>query len=300
MREPDAPLPTMYAWLALLLLLWSANFVFVKFALRELPVPLVLGFRYVFSAACMLPVVLLGPRDSIWRSYRWQWREAPALLGVGLFGLVGNQVLFVIGISRTSVAHAGIITALSPVLVLLGSAAMGHERITRIRLTGLLTAACGVIVLQFSRGAGPGSSQATRTGDAIMLLSVLLFAGFNLLGKPIAERVGSMRMNAITYAAAGLLALPVALSTMHRGEHASLLAWLGVVYMAAGSSVSGYLIYAYALRHLPASRVSVVLYLQPLLASLLAILMLGERPGIGFLPAAALVLVGVYVVERLS
>ena len=297
MRNPDAPQPTIYAWLALLLLLWSANFIFAKFALRELPLPLVLGLRYVFFAACMLPVVALGRRGSTWQGHPWKWSDAPAVLGVGLLGLVGNQVLFLIGLSMTSIAHAGVISALSPVLVLLGSAALGHERITRLRIAGLLIAACGVVVLQFSRGS---TGEATRAGDGVMLLSVLVFAAFNLLGKPIAERVGSLRMNATAYAAAGLLALPVTWWNLGRGAHASLLAWTGVVYMAVCSSVIGYLIYAHALRHLPASRVSVVVYLQPLLASLLAVLMLGERPGAGFLPAAALVLAGVYVVERLG
>lgn len=286
-----------YGWLAVLLLLWSANFTFTKYALRELPVSLILGFRYVFSAACMLPVVLVGRRSPMGQGYRWKWSELASVLRVGLFGLVGNQVMFLLGISRTSVAHAGIITALSPVLVLLGSAAMGQERITRLRITGMLIAASGVVVLQFSRGS---SGEATHTGDAIMLLSVVFFAGFNLFGKPVAERVGSLRFNAITYAATGLVAIPVAVWTYPLGVHASWLAWSGVVYMAVASSVAGYLIYAYALRHLPASRVSVVLYLQPLMASLIAVLMLGERPGIGFLPAAALVLTGVYVVERLS
>jgi len=297
MRNPHAPPPAVYAWLALLLLLWSANFIFAKFALRELPLSLVLSLRYVFSALCMLPVVALGRRGAAWPGQASKWSDAPALLGVGLLGLVGNQVLFLVGLSMTSVAHAGVITALSPVLVLLGSAAFGNERITRLRIAGLLTAGCGVAVLQFSRGA---AGEATRTGDAVMLLSVVFFAGFNLLGKPLAERVGSLRMNAMAYAAAGLLALPFALWNLSRGAHASLLAWTGVAYMAVCSSVIGYLIYAHALRHLPASRVSVVIYLQPLLASLLAVLMLGERPGAGFLPAAALVLTGVYVTERLG
>jgi drug/metabolite transporter (DMT)-like permease len=289
--------PGIYAWLGLLLLLWSTNFIFAKLALRELPLALVVGFRFVFSAVGMLPVVLLGRRTPAWQGYEWRWREVPALLSVGLLGLAGNQVLFVIGISMTSVAHAGVITALSPVLVLVGSAALGLERITRLRIAGLLTAAGGVVLLQFSRGAG---GEATRKGDAIILLSVFVFAGFNLLGKPIAERVGSLRMNAATYSAAGLLALPVALWNMNGGAHASLLAWSGVVYMAIGSSVVGYLIYGHALRLLPASRVSVVVYLQPLLVSLLAIVLLGERPGAGFLPAVALVLIGVFVVERLG
>jgi drug/metabolite transporter (DMT)-like permease len=131
-----------------------------------------------------------------------------------------------------------------------------------------------------------------------MLASVLVFAAFNLAGKPYAERAGSVRMNAVAYFAAGLLALPVALWSLSRGAHGSVLAWSGIAYMAAGSSVAGYLIYAYALRHLPAARVSVVAYLQPVVVSLLAIVMLGERPGAGFVPAVALVLTGVYIVER--
>ena len=133
-----------------------------------------------------------------------------------------------------------------------------------------------------------------------MVVSVVFFAAFNLLGKPFAERFGSLTMNAVAYGGAGLLSLPVVVWTWSQGTHASTLAWIGVFYMAAGSSVGGYLIYAHALRHLPASRVAVVVYLQPLLASLLAVAMLGERPGAAFVPAAALVLSGVYAVERFA
>ncbi len=288
---------SLYAWLGILLVLWSSNFIFVKFALREIPPTMVIAMRYVVAGACMLPVILLGRRDPKWHEAVATWKDAPGLLGVGLLGLVGNQVLFVIGISRTSVAHAAMITALTPVLVLSWSTARGIERVTWVRVAGLLTAASGVILLQFSRG---GTGGATTAGDAVMLISVLVFASFNVLGKPVAERFGSMKMNAFAYCAAGVLAIPVVAVEWNQSGSAGALAWIGVVYMGVCSSVLGYLIYAYALRHLPASRVSVVVYLQPLLASLLAVVLLGERPGSAFLPAAVLVLGGVYTVERLA
>src|SRR5260370_42290175 len=101
-------------------MIWSANFIFARFALRELPLARVVGFRYVFSATLRLPVVALGDRGAVRREHPWVWQDLPGLLTIGLLGLVGNQALFVIGISMTSVAHAGVITALSPVLVLLG------------------------------------------------------------------------------------------------------------------------------------------------------------------------------------
>jgi drug/metabolite transporter (DMT)-like permease len=292
---PKARRGVVYCWLGLLLVLWSANFIFARYALRELPLGLVLAWRYVFCALFMAPAVLFGRRSQSWREHAVRRRDLPALIAVGLLGLVGNQVLFVAGISMTSVAHAGVITTLSPVLVLIGSAARGHERISRIRIAGLVTAASGVVALQFSRGSAGG---ATLHGDAVMLASVLLFAGFNLVAKPLAERAGTVRMNAIAYGAAGLLAIPGAIWSLGSGAHGSALAWTGIAYMAGGSSVAGYLIYAYALRHLPPSRVSVVVYLQPVLVSLLAIVMLGERPGAAFLPAIVLVLAGVWAVER--
>jgi drug/metabolite transporter (DMT)-like permease len=107
-------------------------------------------------------------------------------------------------------------------------------------------------------------------------------------------------MNIVAYSAAGVLSLPFALWHLSRNSDASLLAWIGVVYMAVASSVVGYLIYAHALKHLPASRVSVVIYLQPVVVSILAMATLGERPGVAFVPAIVLVLAGVYVVERLG
>jgi len=283
--------------LGLLLLLWSSNFIFAKFALRELPLAMVVGLRYVLSGICMMPVMAVVRRRSPAPAQNWRLQEIPWLLAVGLLGLVGNQVLFVIGISMTSVAHAAMITALSPVLVMVGAGVTGVERITPIRVLGIVIAACGVVVLQFSRGATGGAS---GKGDAVMLVSVVVFAGFNLLGKPLAERFGSLQMNAVAYGGAGVLALPLVIGNWTRSAQASLLAWVGVAYMAVCSSVIGYLIYAHALRHLPASRVAVVLYLQPLLASLLAVSILGELPGTAFLPAAALVLGGVYTVERFS
>jgi drug/metabolite transporter (DMT)-like permease len=286
---------SLYGLLAVLLLLWSSNFIFAKYALRELPVPMVIGLRYLLCGICMLPVVAIGRREPKWHEHRVTWRAAGAMVAVGVLGLVGNQVLFVIGISMTSVAHAAMITALSPVLVMVGSAIWGMERITPVRMVGVVIAASGVVVLQFSRG---GTGGAHWSGDLVMLVSVVVFAAFNLLGKPLAERFGTMRMNAISYASAAVGAVPLVAWEWGRSAGASSLAWIGVTYMAVGSSVLGYLIYAHALRHLPASRVAVVLYLQPLLASLMAAVVLGERPGAGFVPAAALVLGGVWTVER--
>ena len=68
--------------------------------------------------------------------------------------------------------------------------------------------------------------------------------------------------------------------------------------MAVFPSVVCYSIYYYALTHVPASRVAAFSYLQPLLATIMAILLLGENTTAGLMSGGALVLLGVFIAEK--
>jgi drug/metabolite transporter (DMT)-like permease len=282
-------------WLALLLLVWSANFIFVKLAVRELPLSVVVAWRYLLAGVVMAPTYARMRRRE---AKPLAWTSASVLLAVGLLGLVGNQVLFVAALSMTSIAHGAVICAASPILVLLGAAALGQERITPRRAAGMLAAAAGIVLLQAGRAPG---GDVTLAGDLLMLASAVVFAAFNIAAKPLAARFGSLTVNAFGFIAAGVLAAGFILGVMPPPlvPRAGILTWVSLIYMAAGTSVAGYLIYTHALRHMPASRVAVLVYLQPVLAILLGLVLLGERPGVAFLPAAAMVLGGVYIVERM-
>ncbi len=177
---------------------------------------------------------------------------------------------------------------------MLGAGLLGQERLTRRRLLGTALAAAGIAVLQLGRAPG---GHASLHGDAVILGSSLLFACFSLFGKQAAAEVGSTALNLFGYVGGALLLLPFTVwqVTVHPLSQLSPAAWTGVLYMSIFPSVVGYMIYAYALRWLPASRVATVNYLQPLGATLLAMVFLAERPGAAFAVSAALVLGGVFV-----
>ncbi len=287
----------LYSLLGVMLLFWSANFIFAKLAVRELPAVLVVCFRTVLSGVFMWPVYAVA-QDRVEHGVRkWTRRDIPKLAALGVLGVVGNQLLFVVGLSRTSVAHGSVITAMGPMFVLLGASYIGHERLTGRKLTGMLIAFAGVAVLQVGRSATGGASLA---GDLIMICSTMVFAVFSVFGKRIAAEFGSLTVNMFAFVAGGLLLLPFTVWDALRYDLArvSISAWTGVFYMALFPSIAGYLIYSYALRYLPASRVSSVSYLQPVLATLFAIVFLGELPAPSFATGAALVLGGVYFTER--
>jgi O-acetylserine/cysteine efflux transporter len=74
--------------------------------------------------------------------------------------------------------------------------------------------------------------------------------------------------------------------------------WLGMIYMAAASSVAAYTLFYWVLRYMTASRVAVVSYFQPVAVILLSIAFLHEHPTRNLLLGTALVLLGVYLAER--
>jgi drug/metabolite transporter (DMT)-like permease len=303
-RGARAPHPApsrarLYGLLGVMLLIWAANFIFAKLAVRDAPALLVAALRTVLSGIVMIPVYrLAGPgADPALRP--WTRRDLPRLAAIGVLGIVANQFAFVVALSYTSVAHGSVVGTMAPVLVLLGAAALGQERLSGRRVGGMIAAAAGVVLLQLHRG-GDGQ-QSSAVGDLVMLLNAALFAAFSLFGKSLTAEVGTLAVNAVAFWGGALLSFPFAVWGLWQvggPGQISAAAWAGIVYMAIAPSVVGYLIYSHALRYLPASRVASFTYLQPILATLLAVALLGERPGIGYFGAAAVILGGVWLVQR--
>jgi len=287
----------LYGLLAVMVLCWAANFTFAKVATRELPALLVACLRTVCSGVFIAPLYLLLRRSPAFGGRPWKRRDVPRLLTIGVLGLVGNQIVFVLGVSRTSVAHSALIIALTPILVLLGAAAARHERLGALKLGGMALALSGVVLLQFGSRSG---GSASLLGDGLVLVSAAMFAAFSIFGKHTASELGIITLNTFAFLGGTVLVLPYALWQLQRTNLAAVspAAWISVLYMGVFPSIVGYSIYAYALRRLPASRVSSLSYLQPIFATLLAIAFLGEHPGTIFLGGATLVLTGVWVTQR--
>ncbi len=286
----------LYSSLVLMVFFWSLNYVAGKFALREFPALLLAGLRTAIAGAMMAPIYAWGA----WRrrgKAGWTHSDLGILLALGLFGVALNQFFFVVGLSRTSVAHAAILNGLTPVLVLLIAAAMHLERITAAKALGMLIALCGVVVLHWARA---GGTPATLAGDALVFLGSLAFAVFAVLGKRVTGKFGGVTVNAFAYVGGALMLAPLTVSQSAGFDYGGVTVrgWLSILYMAGFSSVVCYLIFYWALAHIPASRVSAFSYLQPLFATLLAIPLLGEVITVPLMLGGALVFAGVLMTER--
>lgn len=287
--------PLLYALLALMVLGWAANYIAAKIALQSVPAVLLYGIRISMAGVLMAPVYLWYRRRN---PPTWKMRDLPLMVIIGVFGVSLNQFLFVLGISRTSVAHAAIFANLSPFLVLLLAAASGLERLTVQKLAGVAVALAGVVLLRIADAHPHGT--ATFVGDLLTFLGALAFAIFTVIGKPTAKLHGSIAINTVANIGGALLMAPVTIwqAAHFRMAAIPMSAWLSVFYMALGPSVVCYLIYYYALAHMDASRLSAYNYVLPVMATLLGVWLLGEQVTLWSVVAGIVIFGGVYMVER--
>ena len=285
----------LYTLIALMVFFWSANYIVGKIALREFPPLLLAGLRICLAGLFMLPAYATQKSSATWGR-----QDMPMLLYLGVFGVTLNQLFFIVGLSRTSVVHSVLIIAMTPIFVLVIAAIIKQEQITVRKAVGMLIAIIGVGILNaLPASTAPGASP-TLLGDFFILLSGVTFALFTVLGKTARLRHSSVTVNTFAYLGGALALAPMAIWQGHGFSYrlVTLAGWSSLVYMALFPSVISYLIYAYALGHISASRVSAFSYLQPVIATALAAITLGERVTLPLVAGGAVIFSGVYLTER--
>ncbi|MGA7028616.1 MAG: DMT family transporter [Candidatus Acidiferrales bacterium] len=284
---------TLLFWLVVMLMLWSFNYVAGKIALRTMDPITLVSFRLELAALIMLPIYF-AQRDRSPLRLRDIWPFAY----LGFFGAIVNQGLFTVGLNYTTSDHSAVIIAVGPMIILLLARIMKLEAFTIGKILGMAISFAGVYLLETEHGS-PAHSR-FLLGDIITLGSVIGFAIYTVLGKRVAGQYDSISMNTFNCVAAAIVLLPLSVhQAVHLNWHSiAPSGWLGMAYMAAGSSVAAYTIFYWVLRHMTASRVGAMSYFQPVVVILLSIAFLGERPTRNLLEGTALVLVGVFLAER--
>jgi drug/metabolite transporter (DMT)-like permease len=296
--NPDQPLPrpskiVLAFWLLLMLVLWSGNYVAGKIALRTMDPITLVCLRLQLAAFLMLAFYFTRPeRQPLKLSDAWPF------LYLGFFGVVINQGLFTVGLNYTTSDHSAVLIAIGPIIILLLARALKLEALTVAKVVGMVISFVGVYLLETEQGSPTNSP--LLMGDIITFGGVIGFAIYAVLGKRVVARYDAIALNTFNCVASALLLLPLTVrQVIHLDWHGvALSGWLGMIYMAVGSSVAAYTIFYWVLRHMTASRVGAVSYFQPVIVILLSMAFLGERPSRMLLEGTALVLLGVFLAER--
>jgi drug/metabolite transporter (DMT)-like permease len=273
---------------------WASNIVAGKMALKGFSALALAQLRMGAAALIYWMIYLASHGVPSLRLSRRQWL---LLSLMALTGITINQICYIGGLARTSVTHAGLIQAIGPVVVLALAASLRMERLTFMKAIGMVVCFAGVALLL--AGKSPQGSGASWTGDLILIIAGVVFAYYTILMKDFANVFDSLTLNAIVFGIGAILLFPFCARSIAEVQwrDIQLEAWLGLAYMVLFGSLIAYLIYGFALQQLAASTVASFSYLQPLMAGMLGVWLLGERISLTVVLGGIVILAGVYLTE---
>ncbi|MGB7210209.1 MAG: DMT family transporter [Pyrinomonadaceae bacterium] len=264
-----------------------------KAVLTMIPAVALVGFRVGITALILFGFQRLRGNLRLENSGDY-WRLAL----LSLFGVTINQLLFVGGLSLTKASNTSLLAVTIPIFTLSIGAMLGVERLRAAKVAGIVLAAVGVILLIDPRNASFSSQ--TTLGDVMIVLNSLCYAIYVASSKDILLRNGAMKSITWIFMFSATICVPLGLYSISSVDIASVepLIWLFVLYAAVIATAVPYLANAWALARVNPSTVAVFVYLQPVIGFLMAVVFLGERVGVNFIAAAALIFAGVYLVTK--
>lgn len=281
-----------YVILSFQLLIAGGTHIVAKAVVASVNPATLLFLRTIFSVTAMLAIFYLkGERLRIERN---DWKQ---IMGLGILGIPINQYFYLYGIKFTTAANGALLYAATPSFVLVLSHFILKEPITIKKSFGIALAFLGITMVVFERGLD-FSSEYTY-GNIMVLIAVIAWALFTILGKTMILKYGALQTTTAMMLAGTLAFLPFGLffsldfpfSELNGAE------WAGVLYLALGTSVLGYLLWYHALGRIDTAKVAVFTNGQPIIATILSFVFLTYSITGNFIIGGVMTIIGVVLTQ---
>ena len=274
------------------LLLASGTFLVAKFALLEIPVIDLATARFVLSTLFLL--LLTVASKNVRRIERSDYQ---IFFLLGVLCVPVNQGLFLWGLSYTSPTHGALLYSTLPVFVFLLAHFYLKEEFKWQKIFGIGLAFAGATYIMLEKGLKFETQY--LFGDFLIMLAVLAWAAYTVLGKPYVTKYGPPFLTFAAVAIGTAVFLPIGIipAVQYDWGSVSSKALFSLGYIAFLTSGIAYILWYYALSKMEASRVAVVNNFQPVVTAMLSFAFYGERFSLGFVIAGLVVLAGILLVE---
>jgi len=217
-----------------------------------------------------------------------------------LFGMTINMLMFFKGLQLSTPINSSVVITLSPVILLVLSAIFLKEKITWLKGSGIGIGLIGALVLILFGAKTQENAPNIPLGNLLFIVNATAYSVYLIIVKPLTVKYSSITLMKWFFLIAVFTNLPVALPEFLEVEWTALpLSVIGVmIFVVIGTTYLTYLFNVFALRTLKPSTIGAFIYLQPLIATLVAILLGADTlTGIRIF-AAALIFLGVYLTTK--
>jgi drug/metabolite transporter (DMT)-like permease len=287
--------------------MWGSSYAVAKVALEELPPPLLGALRITVASSLIWLALLwqarlpLSPASTPGESKSLEKvprRDGLKMLGLGFLGLAIDYLFAYWGVSLTTATDASLMIIGEVIFTTLLGVWLLRERLSRRKLLGIATGIAGVVTLVFGGiGVGGGAGGLVRAAGDLLILCGLLGASFyGVLGTALSRKYSPLRMLGYAYTGAMLLWAPLLLWYIASGAFPAISARaiVGVIYLAVVTSCICQLVWFHVLRYTGANTGAITLFVQPLVGSLLGLLVLREPLTVALVVGGALIFAALY------
>ncbi|MBX9928053.1 MAG: DMT family transporter [Gemmatimonadaceae bacterium] len=279
--------------LVLMATIWGVNFSVMKYATRMMEPLAFNGVRLVVGTAALMGLAW-------WRrETRPSVADQRRLMALGVIGHCIYQLLFVTGLSLTRAGNASLMIAASPAFIGIAGRIAGIERLAAKQVIGIACSILGLSLVVLGSATGHVGDTDIR-GDLLVLTACVAWAAYTVLLKPMTHRIESVHVAAYTLLGGTIPLALIASPAIARAAWTSLplsvygaLAYSGIVAL-----VLAYLFWYRGVRVLGPTRTAMYANLQPVIAMVVAWLVLAEVPTAWQVTGGAAVIGGLLLSRR--
>ncbi|MCU7615717.1 EamA family transporter [Chryseobacterium sp. PBS4-4] len=275
-------------------IVWGTTFLAIRVAVETIPAWFVAGIRQFLAATIML-IILLYRNEFKWIG----WKN----LG---YQLIFSTLMLIVANGMTTVAEeevtsslTSLISACSPIVVFLGSVAIGLQKFTFRAFFGVLMCFSGILFI-FWDGLSDLENPDYTMGIIFLFIAIAGWASGTIFTKKLNIQSKNISLNLFyQFAFAGLIQLCFAFlfSDNYNFESWSIKSISAMLYLAIFGSVSAFFAFHYALTKISPVQVSILAYVNTVISIFLSWLILDESISVKFIVAAILIILGVFIIN---
>jgi drug/metabolite transporter (DMT)-like permease len=276
-------------------LIFGVNFSVVKYITPALIKPFGLNVIRVIVTTALFWLMLWWEKPE----KKIQKKDLPLFLLCGLTGVAVNQLLFIKGLSMTYSTHGALLMLSTPIVITIVAFFFLKEMLSIGRITGLLLGIGGAVVLILAKEKS-GSGSNVLLGDLFIIINAISYSFYFVLVKPLILKYSPLQVITWVFTMGSLFIIPVGWQEFVTAPWATFtpMHFTAIAFVVLGATFLAYLFNIYGLHHLNASATGAYIYLQPIFATVVAMIFLDEPftwlKGI----SAIMIFTGVYLVNN--
>lgn len=273
--------------------IFGINTPFAKDALNIVGPNILSTLRFVGCA------VLFWVASVVFHTPKTDKKDIPLLCLASLFGIVFNLFLFIMGLSYTTPTNASIIVSMTPIFTMIMAAIFLREPLSLKKVIGVICGLTGAMILIFSKTQSTTILPKNNVlGIVFCLISAVSYALYLTLFSPVVKRNHPINVMKWMFLTSFFVIIPFTWKDVASFDYSILTTktCLEIAYVVCLATFINYNFIPMAQARLRPTTLSMYNYVQPVVTTLLSIILLMEVLTIYKILAALLIFVGVYIV----